>query len=180
MPDLIQVIQQVVAPVVMISACGLLCLALYNRLASVVTRLRGFNHERFLMLDRIDALSAEARSGPDGTRLRNRLGLLEKQVDGILRRARLLRSALICLIVGILCMLACSMAIGVALILPPAHFAAIFFFTVGLLSVFVGMLLALVELARSLDPVTLEQRSIPSADEAPDTRERIDQGEMSA
>jgi len=40
--DWSRILSASVAPVVIISACGLLCLAFYNRLASVVSRLRAF------------------------------------------------------------------------------------------------------------------------------------------
>jgi len=41
-----QIIPSSVVPVVIISACGLLCLAFYNRLAYIVTRLRSLQRER--------------------------------------------------------------------------------------------------------------------------------------
>ena len=46
MGDWSNIITAGVGPVIVISACGLLCLAFYNRLAAVVTRLRGFHRER--------------------------------------------------------------------------------------------------------------------------------------
>lgn len=162
MPNIVQFIQQLVAPVVMISACGLLCLALYNRLAVVVTRLRGFNYERFTVTGRLGRLGPEARTGARALQLQARLDMLERQVESILARARLLRNALISLILGALCMLACSLAIGISILAFPAQFAAIGLFLVGVASMFVGMLLALIELTRSLDPVTIERDSMPA------------------
>mgnify|MGYP000923026210 CR=1 FL=1 len=44
--DWTKIISTSVVPVAIISACALLCLALYNRLASMVSRLRGFQRER--------------------------------------------------------------------------------------------------------------------------------------
>ena len=44
--DWAKIINASVVPVVIISACGLLCLAFYNRLAAIVSRLRGFQRER--------------------------------------------------------------------------------------------------------------------------------------
>ena len=47
MHEALQTIQSFVAPVVMISANGLLCLAFYNRMAAVIHRTREINRERF-------------------------------------------------------------------------------------------------------------------------------------
>jgi hypothetical protein len=44
--DLTRIVSASVVPVVIISACGLLALAFYNRLAAIVSRLRGFQRER--------------------------------------------------------------------------------------------------------------------------------------
>src|SRR6476620_4889188 len=44
--DWSKVIAAGVGPIIVISACGLLCLAFYNRLAAVVTRLRSFHREQ--------------------------------------------------------------------------------------------------------------------------------------
>jgi hypothetical protein len=44
-PEWPSVISMSVVPVVIISACGLLSLAFYGRLAAVVSRLRGFQRE---------------------------------------------------------------------------------------------------------------------------------------
>ena len=44
--DWAKIISSSVVPVVIISACGLLCLAFYNRMAAIVSRLRGFQRER--------------------------------------------------------------------------------------------------------------------------------------
>ena len=60
----LQTIQSFVAPVVMISANGLLCLAFFNRMAAVVHRVREINRERFelaarlAVIDGSDAVSA--------------------------------------------------------------------------------------------------------------------------
>ena len=52
-----------VGPIIVISACGLLCLALYNRLTAVVTRLRSFQRERLHEQESLARLRGEAASG---------------------------------------------------------------------------------------------------------------------
>ncbi|MFW6032872.1 MAG: DUF2721 domain-containing protein, partial [Phycisphaeraceae bacterium] len=111
MNDVLRVIQVLVAPVVMISAGGLLGLAWYNRLAGIVSRARSFHKERFEAQARLDAMSPEEQAGPTAGHLRHRRDLLVNQVERILGRARLIRGALICLLGMVLCMLACSLAL---------------------------------------------------------------------
>ena len=62
--DWSRILSASVAPAVIISACGLLCLAFYNRLAFVVSRLRAFHRERLAEQERLthqpkDALGTE-------------------------------------------------------------------------------------------------------------------------
>src|SRR5687767_4133575 len=87
-----------VVAVVVISACGLLCLAFYNRLASIVSRLRGFQRER------LDEQQEYARCLFAGTldkvmlaRHHRILEMLETQTTRVTRRARLIRFTLLLL-----------------------------------------------------------------------------------
>ena len=91
-----------VVPVVVISACGLLCLAFYNRLSAMVTRLRGFHRERLEHQGLLDRHGAAAASGPAAAQAAARharlLDVLEQQTSHVARRARLIRSTLLCLL----------------------------------------------------------------------------------
>lgn len=60
---LTDIIHALVAPVVMISANGLICLALYNRLAAIVNRLRLFYREYFDTSTRLAAMNGEGKDG---------------------------------------------------------------------------------------------------------------------
>jgi hypothetical protein len=89
MTETVEIIHALAAPVVMISADGLICLALYNRLAAVVGRLRVFSRERFEAQTQLAGL-APKQDGPLAEGLRERLATLNGQHWGVLRRARLL------------------------------------------------------------------------------------------
>ena len=104
---MLALLQLILAPVVMISACGLLCLALYNRLASIVSRARAFHHERFEVQMRLTRLAGDPAQADAAAQLGDRLGLLEYQVGQILARAARVRNALTCLLATVLCMLGC-------------------------------------------------------------------------
>src|SRR3954467_3559041 len=97
--DASRIISAGVGPIIVISACGLLCLAFYNRLAAVVTRLRAFDRER---LHEQEALAREMKSAtPDEFaqgRPRELIGMLEVQTRHVIRRAHFIRRTLGCLL----------------------------------------------------------------------------------
>ena len=154
------IIQPLLTPVVMISACGLLCLAIYNRLAVVVNRLRIFHHERIGLLERINNLSTVLQRDPTYELLNQRLTMLEKQGDHILKRAKLLRGTLVGLVFCVLCMLSCSMFLGLSLVFPHADRWALGLFISGMISATLGMALAMSELLLCLSPIVLEAISV--------------------
>jgi len=161
MLDWSKIITAGVGPIIVISACGLLCLAFYNRLAAVITRLRTFHRER---LHEQAALAAERSSpNPDGAKLvrhQEILGMLQVQSDRVTHRARLLRQCLGSLLLTIVCLALCSIAVGLSAAWPAAIYAAAPLFILGLLLLVVGTLFALAELHRALDPIELESRFI--------------------
>src|SRR5215831_2967718 len=105
MADWSRIIAAGVGPIIVISACGLLCLALYNRLAAVVTRLRAFHRER---LHEQEALNHARKQVPaDETAMVMHLevlGMLETQTRHVTRRAKLIRNALACLLACVACL----------------------------------------------------------------------------
>src|ERR1044072_2798179 len=133
MYDWSKVISAGVGPIIVISACGLLCLAFYNRLAAVVTRLRGFHRER---LAEQEAMSeARASVPPDDVatvRHQEVLGMLEVQTEFVTRRARLIRSTLTCLLLTIACLAVCSLVLGLSVLWPGLMYAAAVLFIAGL------------------------------------------------
>jgi Protein of unknown function (DUF2721) len=159
MNEPLHIIQLLVAPVVMISAGGLICLALYNRLAMIVTRARAFHKERFDSITRLTCLPLDRQDTVEATQLRQRNDILDMQSRQILIRAKLIRNSLIGLIVMILCMLGCSLSLGATLVWSGAVYVALALFFAGVLFTAGSMLLALSELRQSLTPVTLESTS---------------------
>lgn len=147
------VIAQLAAPVVMVSAGGLLCLALFNRLATLVARSRAFANERVVLLRAL----AEPAPGVTGASLdRMRLEALEAHASRVLKRAALLRAALQCLLGGVLMMLASSGAIGLSLVSQRLWYVALVAFGVGLIAMASGVVLVMAELAQALRDVKLE------------------------
>ncbi|MBK7404429.1 MAG: DUF2721 domain-containing protein [Phycisphaerales bacterium] len=152
-PDNAIVIGQLATPVVMISAAGLLCLGLFNRLATLVARSRAFANERVLLMRAI------ASPGPTGASLDClRLEALEAHSSRVLQRASLLRAALQCLLAGVLAMLASSAAIGLSLVTHAFWSGAFLAFAVGLVAMATGVVFVMKELSQSLRDVKLEDR----------------------
>src|SRR5436309_1492183 len=110
--DWLKIISVSVVPVVIISACGLLCLAFYNRLAAIVSRLRTFQRERLHEQERVDQ-----RGGEPSDVSRAFLDLLEEQTLRVTRRARLIRLTLLFLLLAISMLIGCSLMLGLSVVL---------------------------------------------------------------
>jgi hypothetical protein len=155
-----EIIQLLVAPVVMISACGLLCLALYNRLMAIVLRARTFHKELFDTMVRLAADAGGKAGSPLDQSLHQRIDLLEKQVAQILGRAKLVRNSLILLLNTVAAMLCCSVALGLSLFWSLGARVALGLFGVGVASMLGAVGLAIMELTCALDPVLMESTAI--------------------
>src|SRR5688572_28611582 len=146
MHDWSKLIAAGVGPIIVISACGLLCLAFYNRLAAVVTRLRAFHRERLVEQDALTR--ARAAAPPDDValvRAQERLGMLDVQVRRVMRRARLIRRTLQCLLMTIAALALCSLALGLSAVWPPLLYPAVVLFVAGLLLMVAGVAFAFAE-----------------------------------
>jgi len=157
------VFQLFVAPVILISAGGLICLALYNRLALIVGRARHFHKERF---DAVGALRSAAPDSVEAGRLKERIALLDRQSREVRSRAKLVRDALVGLMTMILCMLGCSLFLGATAWWGPFGTVAMALFVLGVLSMMYAVVQSIVELRLSLRPVTLEASAVEG--EAPE------------
>jgi Flp pilus assembly protein TadB len=145
-----------VMPVVVISAAALLCLAFYNRLAAVITRLRAVQRERLDMQERIEKLTPADHEKHSSLRYTCILESLSDQSTGIINRARLIRATLACLLLCIACLVVCSLLNGLTVIWPSAVVGAVAFFAIGMLLLLGGVTCALLELKSSLSPAELE------------------------
>jgi small-conductance mechanosensitive channel len=148
-----------VVPVVIISACGLLSLAFYGRLAAVVSRLRGFQRE---MLEEQE--KRERKGEVEHARL---IEVLRTQTQQVTRRARLIRLALFFFLATVALLIICSLTLVASWFVRRAAFAAAVFFVMGLLSMLGGIIAAMLELRGALQPVELETRYVSSAVDLP-------------
>jgi hypothetical protein len=154
---MIEFIQPFLAPAVMFSAGGLLCLAQFARFTAIIAQVRTFNRERLAVLQELD------RSEPDRRDLLSqRADGLERQAATVLAHATTVKNALRLLVTGILLMVLCSLTVGASFVFEPLGAAALAFFVLGLLSTFAGLCLVLGELRVSLQAIEFEHENLNS------------------
>jgi len=152
---MIEVIQPFLAPAVMFSAGGLLCLAQFARFTAIVTHLRAFNRERLAALQEADGAEPQRRE-----LLLQRARGLEQQAAAVLAHATTVRNALLLLVGGILLMVLCSLMVGASLVFAPIGVVALGLFVLGLVSTFAGLCLVLAELRVSLKVIEFEHDNL--------------------
>jgi hypothetical protein len=134
----------------MISACGLIVLALYNRFAVLMNNLRNC-----LEACRRESLPLAPDPAIDDT---SRTGCEHRRAQSLFHKLRLLRRALICLLLCIVCMVLCSLAISASMIVPSAERLALIFFLAGMANMLLGVTFALRDLLHSLQGLSLPQQ----------------------
>ena len=150
--DLSRVVVAGVGPIIVISACGLLCSTFYNRITNVIVRLRAFQRERLAeqsLMERESDPAARARR-------RELLDIFQAQTDSLVRRIRLIRWTLFCLLFTIASMVLCSLALGLSVIRPGLIGIAVAFFILGLTLLLAAIAFAVLDLRVAIDPVVLE------------------------
>ena len=152
---MIEVIQPFLAPAVMFSAGGLLCLAQFARFTAIVALVRTFNRERLSALQDVDRAEPERRE----LLLQHAQGL-EHQAGRVLAHAVTVKNALRLLVGGILLMVLCSLTIGASLVFAPLEVAALALFVLGLALTFAGLCLVLAELRVSLEAIEFEHDNL--------------------
>lgn len=151
-----EIVSSSVVPIVIISACGLLCLAFYNRLGVIVTRLRSLQRERLAEYKEIFRLEDEKKGKLVRSEAEQFLHFLEGQTVEVMKRARYLRNCLVCLIWSIFCFVVTSLLIGLSIIFPFLEVTVPIFFVIGLLLILYGLIYALLELRIALNPIQTE------------------------
>lgn len=133
---IVQVIQQVVAPAVMVSSTALLLLGLQNKFSNLASRLRVLNHEKRLLIAKPDRDAAEE----------NRFHNLSAQVDHLMKRACYVKNAIVLSYLGIVFFTGTSILIFLnffTLFIP--QFLTIGIFMTGLSCVFIASILMILE-----------------------------------
>lgn len=130
-----QAIQLILAPAVMINACGLLLLGISNKFTSVLNRIRLLTEEKRTLMRRAtdrELLPLENQ----------RIESIARQLDGLLERARLVRNAVSCYFTSVGVFVVTSLLIGVDFFFQVRglRYVIIGMFLIGMLTVFVGVI----------------------------------------
>ena len=158
------VISTAAVPVVMISACSLLSLAFYNRMAAIVSRLRSLQRE---CIEHQEKLYAQRHSGDPDEMLARRteqlIAMQRLQTQAVLRRARYLQIALSCLLGGIGIFVVCCLSLELYAFEAANEIIGIVsatLFLVASLVVLTGVCFALAEMRCALYPIMQESRLV--------------------
>lgn len=98
---LIQDIQYVLSPAIMVSSSALLLLGLQNKFSNLANRFRALNQEKRTLFLK------ESRTVVEGNRLHN----VEMQIECLIKRASLVKNAIILSFFGIICFTGTSVLI---------------------------------------------------------------------
>lgn len=159
--DWSKAISTAVVPVVMISACSLMSLAFYNRLAAIVTRLRAFQRECLKSQNELHKLRLQNVDDTFATkRTMALIAMHRSQTEGVLLRARLLQSTLTCLLLAIGSLILSSLAMGFSPLNPATIVPAAVLFFLGGLFVFLGVVFAVIEMRSALVPIRMESEFV--------------------
>lgn len=148
-------IQLLLAPSVLIPACGLLAMSTSARLSAIIARIRDLHRQRlsdYVLLDEDNERSRQVRT--------IRLEGLEVQAQCLIRRAGLTRASLLLEYTSIVALLLSSSSLGVAMIWEPAEYFAGAFFILGLTILLVAMLIAIFDVRQALRWVVYEHERL--------------------
>jgi len=145
---IVQLIQGMLAPGLMISACGLLLLGMNNKYSLVVNRIRLLNEEKRNLLHR------EKTDQLDNNRLNN----IELQISHLIGRISLVRNAVFSYSLAVALFIVSSVLIGITINTrtPGFDWLIVSFFYAGMFAVFVGIIFAAVEVWKGYRIVKIE------------------------
>jgi hypothetical protein len=134
--------------VVLISACGLVTLALYNRMGAILARIRAFHQQKIELL--------ENRFKHEKTEQQMLLDMLDSQIVGVTAKARALQKGLTCLLAAIAAFVICSLFGGAPVLQEWFGIAALGMGFLGISLFLFGLGWAMWELMLSLTPLEEE------------------------
>jgi hypothetical protein len=149
--SVIQAIQLILAPGVMISACGLLLLGINNKFTSVLNRIRILTEEKRKIIHNAaerEILTHEIQRSESITR----------QVAGLLVRAQLIRNSVFCYLCAVGLFVITSLLIGADYFVPmlQLHYLILGTFLGGMVVVFVGVIFGVLDTTKGFNIVKFE------------------------
>jgi hypothetical protein len=157
MPDIssiVQIIQLMLAPGIMISACGLLLLGMNNKYSLVVNRIRLLNEDRRKALHK---LGENELSLQENVRFES----ISKQLERLTYRVGLVRNAVLSYTIAVALFVLTSLLIGIGYLLEITRVNSFItiLFLLGMTSVLAGVLFAAYETYKGYEIVKYEVES---------------------
>jgi hypothetical protein len=157
MPDIssiVQIIQLMLAPGLMISACGLLLLGMNNKYSLVVNRIRLLNEERRRSLKKLDDKELTLQENV-------RFESINKQLERLTYRVKLVRNAVLAYTIAVALFVLTSLLIGFGYLLDITRLNSFItiLFLFGMISVLFGVIFAAYETYRGYEIVRYEVES---------------------
>jgi hypothetical protein len=152
--SIIQIIQLMLAPGLMISACGLLLLGMNNKYSLVVNRIRLLNEERRRVLRKID--------DPEFSYQENvRIESISKQLEELTLRVKLVRNAVLYYTIAVALFVITSLLIGFGYLFNISRLNSFIttLFLLGMISVLCGVIYAAYETYKGYEIVKYEVES---------------------
>jgi hypothetical protein len=149
--SVIQIIQLILAPAVMINACGLLLLATSSKYSSVMGTIRILNEEKRRLFKKAGEKNFEELL---------RLESLSKQIDRLIVRAKLVRDSVMCYTGAIALFILTSLLIGMGFLIHgfESQSAIIVAFLTGVIAVLAGVLYTFLDAKKAYEIVHFDVR----------------------
>ena len=152
--SVVQIIQLMLAPAVMISACGLLLLSINNKYSLVVNRIRLLNEEKRKYSQKV---SGEQFSTEDSVRLE----IIAKQVEFLLFRVKLVKNSVLAYTIAVALFVLTSLSIGLSYFakVVDLQFLVITTFLIGMIFLLLGVVYAGFETKKGYDIILFEVKA---------------------
>ena len=150
----LQIIQLMIAPAVMISACGLLLLGINNKYSLVVNRIRLLNEEKRRLMMKIG-------EHPLQTEENVRLESIAVQINALVFRAKLVRNSVLAYTLSVALFVFTSLLLGISsfMAFEKINYFILVSFLLGMIFVFVGVVYAGFETKKGYDIISFEVKS---------------------
>lgn len=147
----VSIIQLMLAPAIMISACGLLLLGMNNRYSLVVNRIRLLNEEKRRLLMKVG-------EKPITTDENVRLVSIAKQISYLVYRVKLVRNSVLSYAIAVGLFVLTSLLLGISSVLSifKLNYFIIITFLLGMVSVLAGVIFAGFETKKGYDIIKFE------------------------
>ena len=145
---IVHLIQGMLAPGLMISACGLLLLGMNNKYSLVVARIRLLNEEKRKIFHQ-DKINEDDS---------NRLSNIELQISHLIGRISFVRNGVFSYSLAVALFIVSSVLIGITINTrtPTFDWLIVAFFYAGMFAVFVGIIFAAIEVWKGYRIVKIE------------------------